>query len=457
MLDRVAPAHPLSVFPTATETLVSLRRHSLAALALCVALATTAACSSGTRSPSGRVPGSSLSSHSTTTTIPRRAGIDGTLVIGALVPISGAVAPIADSFTAPVKLAIDEMNFAGGVGDKPVGLAIGDDGSDAAAAIAAFTTLTDTDHVDAIVGPSSSDIAAELIPPVRKAQVVICSGSNSAGALSTIDSDGYYFRTAPPDKLQADALAKLVIADGHRAPVILAVRDSYGVPFGRIVRARLRALGASAVRLADFTPDGDATAIVKRALRPAPDSVVLIGFPAATAPVIRALAAAGKGPGQIPTYASDGLQAADLGALVDPANPAIVAGLKGTTPAGSPSGIDHPFNARILAAGVEPFFSAAAYDCTILIGLAAVGAGTDDPAMIRRHFAANLTGKVDCSTFLDCRTLLAAHRTIHYRGASSRFEDWKGFEPGTGVYDLWTMGLDARPVTGAPTNQIAVP
>lgn len=184
---------------------------------------------------------------------------------------------------------------------------------------------------------------------------------------------------------------------------------------------------------------------------------MLIGFPAAIAPVIRALAAAGKGPTQIPTYGSDGLQAADLGGLVDQAFPAIVAGLKGTTPAGSPSGIDHPFNARIFAAGVEPFFSAAAYDCTILIGLAAIAARTDDPARIRTRVTPNLTGAQDCTTFVECRTLLAAHRTIHYRGASSRFEDWQGFEPGTGVYDTWTMGLDARPVTGPPTSQIAVP
>ncbi len=432
-----------------------LRHHPLAAAVISITLAMTVACTSEGGSPSSRSPESSASS--TTTTGPRRPGVDGTLVIGALAPISGPVAPIADSFVAPVKLAIDEMNLAGGIRDKPVGLAIGDDGSDTATARAAFATLTDTDHVDAIVGPSSSDIAASLIPSARKAQVVICSGSNSAGALSVIDSDGYYFRTAPPDQLQADALAKLVIADGHRTPVVLAVQDSYGVPFGRTVVARLRSLGVRAARLVNFTPNGDAATIVKRALRPEPDSIVLIGFPAATAPVIRALAASGNSPGQIPTYGSDGLQAADLGASVDPAFPAIVAGLRGTTPAGAPSGIDHPFNARILAAGVEPFFSAAAYDCTILIGLAAVGAGTDDPAKIRGRFAINLTGKVDCSTFAECRALLENGRTIHYRGASSRFDDWKGFEPGTGVYDTWTMGLDARPATNPPTSQIAVP
>ena len=434
-----------------------LRHHSLTVIVLSITLATTVACSSESGSKAGRVPSSSASSRATTTTVPRRAGIDGALVIGALAPISGPVAPIADSFTTPVKLAVDEMNFAGGVGGKPVGLTIADDGSDAATALAAFTKFTDTDQVDAIVGPSSSDIAADLIAPARKAQVVICSGSNSAGALSTIDSGGYYFRTAPPDKLQADALAKLVIAEGHRKPVVLAVRDSYGVPLGRAVRARLRGLGARSARLVEVAPNADPTARVKRALRPEPDSVVLIGFPAATAPVIRALAAAGKSPAQLPTYGSDGLQAADLGGLVDPTNPAIVAGLKGTTPAGSPSGIDHPFNARIFTAGVEPFFSAAAYDCTILIGLAAVAARSDDPAKIRTHFAANLAGATSCSTFVECRTLLAAHRKIHYRGASSRFENWQGFEPGTGVYDTWTLGLDARPVTSPPTSQIPVP
>ncbi len=182
-----------------------------------------------------------------------------------------------------------------------------------------------------------------------------------------------------------------------------------------------------------------------------------VGFPDGVAPLLRALAAAGKAPSQLPTYGSDGLQTADLGALVDPLNPAVVAGLTGTTPAGVPAGIDHPFNARMLGAGVEPFFSASAYDCTILVGLAAIAAKSDDAEKIRTHLAPLLRGRVDCHDFVSCSRLIRAGRSVHYRGAFSAYDRWQGTEPGTGVYDVWTMGLDAHPVLGPPTGQVSVP
>ena len=205
------------------------------------------------------------------------------------------------------------------------------------------------------------------------------------------------------------------------------------------------------------TGGGDATAVVTRALAGNPDAVVLVGFPDGMAPVLRALVAAGKGPIQFPVYGTDALQTADLGGLVDPANPAVVAGLSGTTPAGAPAGVEHPFTARMFAAGVEPFFSASAYDCTILIGLAAVAAKSDDADAIRTHIAPLLRGHIDCSTFVECSQLLRAGRRIHYRGAFSSYERWRGTEPGSGVYDVWSMGLDAHPASGPPTSQISVP
>ena len=73
------------------------------------------------------------------------------------------------------------------------------------------------------------------------------------------------------------------------------------------------------------------------------------------------------------------------------------------------------------------------------------------------HFAANLTGKVSCRTFVECVDALHRHRTIHYRGASSSFAHWARFEPGQATYDIWTLGLDARPTIAAPTEQLRVP
>ena len=53
--------------------------------------------------------------------------------------------------------------------------------------------------------------------------------------------------------------------------------------------------------------------------------------------------------------------------------------------------------------------------------------------------------------------LLTAGQTIHYRGASSRFDRWDRFEPGEGAYDLWAYGSDGRVVTAPPQSQIHVP
>jgi branched-chain amino acid transport system substrate-binding protein len=398
--------------------------------------------------------GASRAAPSSTTSTPRPAA-DGALALGQLAPMTGPVSAIASSFTTPVLLAVDEMNVAGGVNGKPVSVAVADDGSAIPTARAALATLIANHHVDAVIGPSSSEVARSIMPDLPKQHVVVCSGSNSAGTLSDVDSGGFYFRTAPPDRLQAIALARLVAAGKHLRPAVLASDDAYGDAFGTALTKAMRAqrLRPTLVRAAT----GDATGAVARALRSNPDAVVLIGFPDGAAPLLKALAASGKGPTQFPVYGSDGLQTADLGSLVDSANPAIVAALSGTTPAGAPAGVNHPFFGRMLLAGVEPFFSASAYDCTILIGLAAVAAKSDDADAIRTHLAPLLRGRVDCHTFAECTQLLRAKQTIHYRGAFSRYDDWRGNEPGSGVYDVWTMGLDAHPVLSPPISQIAVP
>jgi branched-chain amino acid transport system substrate-binding protein len=108
-------------------------------------------------------------------------------------------------------------------------------------------------------------------------------------------------------------------------------------------------------------------------------------------------------------------------------------------------------------AGVTPFFSAYYYDCTILTALAAVQAKSDDPAKMRGAFAKSLRGTTDCATFAVCAQALAAGKTIHYRGASSKFDRWAGNEPGQGTYDVWSYAPDGSVVTGTSAQQIPVP
>jgi len=396
------------------------------------------------------------SAGSTPTT--RAAAGDRELVLGQLAPLTGSLSPLAQSYVRPAQMAVDEINLAEGVDGRPMRIVVADDGStDVAVARASLGKLRDTDRADAILGPSSSGTAVELLPDVRDENVIQCASSNFRAELSTADSGGRYFRTSPPDSLQGPALAHLLARDARTRPVVLARDDSYGAlladTFVRTLRRGGRRPVGGVIR---YEPDGsDAAAKVEEALSRQPQSVVLIGSAEDGAPIVASLLRAGVTPAQMPMYTVDGLQSSGFGALVDPANPGIVAGITGTAPAAAPAGIDNPFNAAFATTGVDPVYSAYTYDCTVLVALAAVRAGTDDPARMRRAFSRNLRGRVDCSTFAACKQALEDGRSIHYRGASSRFDRWRGTEPGTGMYEVWSYDQNARVVTKPPDQQVS--
>ena len=130
-----------------------------------------------------------------------REAADGRLVIGNLVPETGPQATLLDSLRVPVQLAVDEVNAAGGVNGAPVALVTGDEGESLDVARATFDRMVTTDGVDAVVGPSGSATTLALVRQIAKHKVLSCSGSDTAAAITSASADGYYFRTAPPDRL----------------------------------------------------------------------------------------------------------------------------------------------------------------------------------------------------------------------------------------------------------------
>ncbi len=363
--------------------------------------------------------------------------------------------------TVPVQAAVDEINASGGIGGKPVTLAVADDGSgaDPDLASASFNDLADNKNVDAVMGPTATGTALDLLSAIRTKQVLTCSGTNSAEELSVANSGGYYFRTAPPDRIQAVALARLLVAEGKKNPTIVARKDAYGQAFvDPLVRELRRSKIKPAGKVIRYNPEAtNLTWIGKKVAAQHPDSVVTIALTEDGAPLIRSLTAAGVGPNQLPIYAPDGMQNISFHTSVDPANPAAVYGIRGTAPAAAPAGPENAVTAALRKAGVPPVFSAHYYDCTILTALAALQAGSDDPAKMKDAFAKSLKGTTDCSTFATCKVALDAGDTIHYRGTSSRFDIWERMEPGEGTFDSWIYDGTGNVVTAAPGYQIHAP
>jgi ABC-type branched-subunit amino acid transport system substrate-binding protein len=381
------------------------------------------------------------------------------LVIARLAPETGDLAPLLDALRTPVKLAVDEINAAGGVNGQPVTLVTGDDGTDTATVARTVETLLGTDGARIIIGPAASPTAAAILGDI-KGKALMCSGSNSAAALDQDgpeQSGGLYFRTAPPDSLQGPALAELLLADGRTKVAVLAREDSWLSDVGKSLTDELEQGGAKVVAQRAFAADGgNAESVVAKVLAKKPDSVVVLGQQDDGAKVLQALIAAGAGPAVLPIYTSNGMQSTTFAASVDPANPGAVAGIRGTAPATAPAGLRSPFQAAFASTNIEPVFSAHTYDCTILAALAAVKAKSTDPAKVAKAFTANLRGNQDCDTFASCQALLAAGKSIHWRGASSRFDAFGKFQPDEGVYDVWGYDANGAVVTEPPSSQITI-
>jgi branched-chain amino acid transport system substrate-binding protein len=385
--------------------------------------------------------------------------VDGRLVVASLAPETGPLGRILDSLREPVRLAIDEINVAGGVGGEAAALVTADEGTDAATAVGAAQQLLATQGADAIIGPATSAAARAILRTVRGA-ALLCSGSNTAARpteLGVRRSGSLYFRTTPPDRLQGEALARLVLDDARTDVAVLASSGPDSAPVADAAVRALHAGGAKVARVRFDPSDVDLAAEVGTALRRHPDAIVVVGAVTDAARAVQALIASGNGPGVIPVYGNDGLYDPTFAELVDVSTPGVVAGITGTVPAASPPPTDAPFHALFAATGVEPFFSSYQYDCTILTALAAVKARSDDPKQMAEVFASNLKGDTDCNTFASCKELLERGKTIHYRGASSAFESFGESEPDDGIYDVYGFNPAAEAIVQGPDAQIEVP
>jgi len=396
-----------------------------------------------TTSP-GTGAGSSTTAGAPTGT--KATGVDGgALVMGLLVPESGDLKAIVDSLAKSSRLAVDQINAAGGVNGQQVKVSQADDGTSAQVATASFDKLVNGDKVNVIIGPAPSGVARAIMEKIKAAGVPTCSGSTTAADLTKIDSGGYFLRTAPSDDLQGPALAEVITADKHTKIGILSRRDEYGAGFSKSLEQALTDSGATVVANVSYAADGsNFTSEVGQVLDKQPDAVAVIGFNDDGAKVLSALIARGSGPDKLPIYTADGMQSSKFAETVDPTDKSKVKGIKGTAPAAAPDGITSPFTAEFAKLNVDPIFSSYYWDCTNLLALAAEKAKSTDGAKIKAAFSENLKGDNDCDDFASCKKLLEAGKSIHYRGASNRFDNWGGQEPGGGAYEVWQYDAEGK-------------
>ncbi len=415
-----------------------------------VVVCTTAACAQGGTS----ITSSRTSAVATTSTLAPRSNVDGVLRIGALLPLSGDGAALGPPLLDGVNLAISEINAAGGVNGKHVELKVADEGGDPVTASAALEELVEKDGVDAVVGPVSSRVTLSLLPPLTAAGILTCSPTATSTALTAFPDNDYFFRTAPPDSLQAIALGLAISRTGGRSTGILFSNDDYGQSIADDLRQELRAQGTEVV---------DQVALDPSALSYRPQVLDLLGkkpaaiaFAGTTEPGVRVLSTLRDLglPAATPVFVSDGMRHSDLIAKAGPTATAAVSGVMGTSMA-SVIQDSRWFNDALAASDphVTNLYAAYAYDCTNLIALASRVSGTDDAAQMRRQMVDISTGGVLCHNYPSCVEQLEAGRAnIDLDGASGQIEFGSNGDPTYGYFDVFKFDKAGRDVTSYQTS-----
>lgn len=233
-------------------------------------------------------------------------GSDGPLRIGALLPHTGGLATAGPPMFAAGEMAVDEINQAGGILGQPVEWVDGDDGTNPEVAKATATRLIEEEDVQVIIGAGASGVSLAVLPVIMDAGVVLFSPSNTAARLTTEADDGLYFRTAPPDGLQAAALADIIVRDGTRSVSIIYRDDAYGIGLAESTKQNLVAAGLASdeVRMMPYSAeeankvvaneptDLDFAPFGQQVREADPDGVLIIAFDE-TAYVVDALVNAG--------------------------------------------------------------------------------------------------------------------------------------------------------------------
>jgi ABC-type branched-subunit amino acid transport system substrate-binding protein len=342
---------------------------------------------------------------------------DGVFTVGELLPQTGDLAFLGPPEFAGVKLAVEEINAAGGVLGKPIKHVRADSGDGTPDIASAETDKLLSAKADVIVGAAASGVSITVIDKITGAGVVQFSPANTAAGFDTdeVDPHGMYFRTSPSDYLQGEILANLVVEDGHQNVAIMARQDFYGEGLAERTREVLEEKGASVPEFILYNADAqNFTAEVNKIAAAQPDALVLVGFNETTK-IIPALTAKGVGPQDIGMYFTDGNLSDYSAESFD------LTGVKGTAP--MPAEPDPEFTRKLKASPlVGPkdvlLYGPESYDAVIISALAAIAAGDDSGEAIAEHIVDITREGEKCTTFADCKTLLEDDKDIDYDGKS---------------------------------------
>ena len=339
--------------------------------------------------------------------------------MGVILGFTGPIESLTPAMAASAELAFKEASDSGALlGGKTISVERADSTCvDAAAATSAAEGLI-SGGVVAIMGADCSGVTGAIASNVAVPKgVVMISPSATSPGLSTLDDNGYFFRTAPSDARGGQILADITKDRGVKSVAITYTNNDYGKGLADVYEAAVKAHGIKVTTVAAHE-DGkaDYAAEVATLASAGGDAIAVIGY----------LDQGGKGiiqgsldSGAFDTFIlSDGMIGDSLTDSFGKALNKSFGSIPGST--GKGAGV---FSKVAKAAGIDSSgpYTGESYDAAALITLAMQAGGKADRAAVQKNVmsVANAPGtKIYPGQLKKALDLLAKGKAVNYEGAT---------------------------------------
>jgi len=322
-----------------------------------------------------------------------------TIKIGNLASTTGKDATYGQSSTRATRLAIDEINAAGGVLGKPVELIFEDTQSKPGEAALVVKKLVTRDHVVALIGEiiSSRSLEAANVAQSLKIPMLTPTATNPA---VTATGD-YIFRACFIDPFQGKILAKFAQEDlgSKRAAILTSTSSSYSTGLAQVFRQHYPLAGGEIVADLKFSEgDKDFKAQLTAIRAAKPDVLFVPAYYTEAALIAKQARELGL---TIPLLGGDGWEAPELFEIAGDAVNGCYYSTHFSAGSTDPKIVDFVARYRARYDGAAPDCMAAlGYDATYLMVDAIRRAGSTEPEKIKAALAETkgfigVTGRID--------------------------------------------------------------
>ena len=200
------------------------------------------------------------------------------IIFGFTGPIESLTPPMAGAAELAMKEVTDSGEFMGGMAVSSVRA----DSTcvDNAAATSAAERIISADGISAIVGADCSGVTIATLQNVAMAKgMVMISPSATSPALSDMEDNGLFFRTAPSDAREGQVVAEMLKEKGINSVALTYTNNDYGKGLADAIQANFESMGGNiTIVTAHEEGKGDYSAEVAELAQAGGDLLVVAGY-----------------------------------------------------------------------------------------------------------------------------------------------------------------------------------